>query len=131
MKQPAMLATAIVVSLLVSLATTASHGAPAKKAEVFAVVQIGDEIRVVRKSELTGLNKSVAEEDKRRQKAYEASKKGKGMGREMAPEMTKPVKRTVRVLKNSLKTEQDAREWKEKFMDERVGAKISKKADAW
>jgi len=134
MKKPAMLATVIVASLLVSLATTSS-GAPAQKAakvDLFAVVQIGEEIKVVRKSELTSLPKTVAEEDKKRQKAYEDSKKGKGAGKDVDQyQMPKPVKRSVRILKNSLKTEQDAREWKEKFLEEREGTKTSKKTDAW
>jgi hypothetical protein len=155
MKKHALLATAIVALLLVSVATTRSSGAAAPaqkgaKAELFAVVQIGEELKIVRKSELTSLKKSVKEEDNRRQKAYDDSKKNKGkdkgagkgaemgmgagmgmgpgMGRDADQyEMSKPAKRTVKILKNSLKTELDARE----YLLEQQGTKTSKKTDAW
>lgn len=153
MTKPAMLAATIVAFLSVCLAAASTMAAPPPvqkggKAELFAVVQVGDEIRVVRKSEVAGLPKKIADEDKSRQKAYEDFKKNKGKGGAAGPgmgmgmgmgmgrggeqmETTKPAKRSVKVLKNSLKTEQDAKEWKEKYEDEKLGSKPGKKKEAW
>ena len=102
---------------------------PYAKSESYSVVQVGDEIRVVRKSELANLKKSVAEDYKRDMKIYQDSKKGKDKAA-----TTKPIKSEVKILKQTCKTEQEANEYRDKLMAEKSGAaeKTEKKAPiAW
>jgi hypothetical protein len=90
--------------------------APAKstgKADTYCVVQVGDEVSVARKSDVAGLRKSAAEEDKRAMKEYEAAKKEAKKNKEKF-DTPKPTLRKVKILKDGFKTEQEAADWKDK-----------------
>jgi hypothetical protein len=106
-------------------------GAGAAK-EVFAVVKIGDDVKIVKKSEVAGLKKSTADEDKRDQKAYQDAKKEAAKSKDKSAMPKKPAKRSVQVLKSSLKTEQEAATWMEKYLaSKKDGPKSGKTASAW
>ena len=131
MKKSAILATAAAAVLLASLLAATSDGATGTKrmdktavakVEMYAVVQIGEELSVVKKSDLANLKKSTAEEDKKKMKDYEEAKKAATKNKESF-DLPKPVKRSVKILKNSLKSEQAANDWKEKFLREKDGSK--------
>lgn len=124
MSNSAKLAIAVAGMLTASLLTAAGHAATATakrsvkraekgaaaKNETYAVVQVGDQMRVIRKSGLAALKKSTAEEDKRRRKAYDEEKRT-AKGDDRADLGKPPVNRKVVVLKQPFKTEQEARDW--------------------
>jgi hypothetical protein len=127
MKKFAKPAIAAAVVLLVGLLTTASNSAAgakraekqgekgaAAKTETYAVVRIGDDVQIVKKSDLTNLKKTTAEEDKKAKKDYDEAKKAAKSKEEKANLGKPPVKRKVIVLKSSLKTEDDAKDWLDK-----------------
>ena len=140
MKSPVRLATAVAVMFLAGFWAVSSSGAVPKrttdqtakpKVETYSVVQIGEEVKVVKKSELTTLRKSIATEDKQAAKAYEEAKKASGKDKDKDKnnsELVKPVKRKIKVLKGSLKTEQEANDWMEKHLQqqEKDGPKAKK-----
>jgi hypothetical protein len=114
----------VAVLLIAGLTSVPSYGAKqqeklqkpaATKPETYVVVQIGpEELKVVTKSELKDLRKSVAEEDKKKKKEYdEAMKTAKGKDK---ADLVKPVKRLVKTVPGSptFKTKEDAEDWKEK-----------------
>ncbi len=107
---------ALILSAAPSNAQTKKKSAP-PKVESYAVVRIGDEFKVVQGSELAGLNKKTAEEDKRLMKAYEDAKKNprRDMGN---MELVKPTKRTVKILKKNIKNREDAQDWQKKYEEE-------------
>ena len=107
---------ALILSAAPSNAQTKKKSAP-PKTESYAVVRIGDEFKVVQGSELAGLNKKTAEEDKRLMKAYEDAKKNprRDMGN---MELVKPTKRTVKILKKNIKNREDAQDWQKKYEEE-------------
>jgi hypothetical protein len=121
------LAIGVTVALIAGLLTTAGNAAgtagtkhttdkhsdksAAPKNETYAVVQIGDEMRVIRKSELTGLKKSTAEEDKKAKKDYDEAKKAAKTKEEKAELGKPPASRKVIVKKQAFKTEQEANDW--------------------
>ena len=140
---PARLAMAVMMALVVSpllagpprAAGGAAGGRPgiktaAAKSEPYAVVQIGDEIKVIRKSEVNEEKKRIAEEYKQKMKTYEEAKKEATKNKEKLEE-PKPDKRdyTMRVLKSSCKTEQEANDYCEKRKQEEE-SKTSKKTAA-
>jgi hypothetical protein len=98
----------ILLALGVGLFATVGYAAPkpagpaAPKNETYVVVQVGTEVQVVKKSELAGLKKSL-------QKPPMDGAKKTGTA-------SKPVK--LKVLRNSLKTQQDANDWMEKYLQE-------------
>jgi hypothetical protein len=109
------------VAIVVGLAATVGNGAakrtekaPAKaaasKAESFVVVQIGDQMQVVKKSELTSLRKSTAEEDKKAKKDYDEAKKTAAKNKDKADLGKPPAHRKV-IVKKSFKSEQEANDW--------------------
>jgi len=122
---------AVVLSASSSHAQTKKKSAPAK-AESYAVVRIGDEVKVVQSSELANLNKKTAEEDKRLMKAYEEAKKNprRDMGN---VELVKPSKRKVTILKKNIKNREDAQDWQKKYEEEGDAkeSKTAKKASDW
>jgi hypothetical protein len=87
-------------------------------------------MRVIRKSELTGLKKSTAEEDKKAKKEYDEAKKAAKTKEEKADLGKPPVKRVVKLVPGSpsFKTEEDANDWLEQKKGE-PGAGGKKKKD--
>jgi hypothetical protein len=121
MNKSVRLASVLAAALIAGLWTTASVAAPkhaeksaTPKPELYTVVQIGDEVQVIKKSELTNLRKTTAEEDKKAKKDYDEAKKSAAKSKDKSDLGKPPVKRSVKVLKDSLKSEQDAQEWMEK-----------------
>ena len=53
----------------------AANKAATAKPKLYTVVQVGDDIKVIEKSELTNLRKTTAEEDKKAKKKYDEDKK--------------------------------------------------------
>ena len=125
------------VSLTVVLSASSGNAQTKKKAappkvESYAVVRIGDEVKVVQGSEVAGLTKKTAEEDKRLMKAYEDAKKNprRDMGN---VELVKPSKRKVTILKKNIKNREDAQDWQQKYEEEGEGkdTKSAKKKNDW
>jgi hypothetical protein len=121
MKRPMKLFAAVAVVLLAGLWTATSDGAVPKrtekgapKPELYTVIQVGDEAQVIKKSELTNLRKTIAEEDKQKKKDYDEAKKAAAKSKEKTDLGKPPLKRTVKVLKDSFKTEEEAKDWMEK-----------------
>jgi hypothetical protein len=107
----------------------APRSAAPTKTETFDVVKIGDEVKVIKKSELVGLRKSTAEEDKKDLKTYQDAKKelSKSKDKDKSAMPKKPVKRTVLVLKASFKTQEEAEAWKTKYEEKKDASKDAKK----
>lgn len=152
---PAAVALVLCASVLVAPSVAASPrggGAPktGERADVFCVVQLGDDFQVVRKPDLKSFKDRIAAEDKQQAKAYEDAKKaasksskskGKAAGSGDAPpdfqhnqgrpvDLTQPpVKRKVTVLKEC-KSEQEAQELVSKYREEGVDIKPAKKPAA-
>ncbi len=101
-------------------------GKPAGKVETYCVVQIDDEVSVIKKANLAGLRKSTAEEDKRAAKEYENAKKEAKKNKEKF-DTTKPIPRKVKMLKDGFKSEQDAADWKDKRGDGKEDKPAKKK----
>jgi len=102
------------------------------KAEAYSVVKIGDEVKVIKKSDLSGLKKSTADEDKKDLKAYQDAKKEFSKSKDKSAMPKKPVKRSVHVLKSSLKTQQEAEAWMSKYLEgKKDGPKAGKTASNW
>jgi len=134
MKTSGFLTTAMAAVLLLSvwaapdqgLAAPGSKAGAAPKPELWSVVKVGDELKVIKKTDLKQLQKTTTDEDATKKKQYEDAKKdaAKNKGKSDAPspagspavDLTqKPLKRTVKVLKSSCKTEQEATDWMEKY----------------
>jgi hypothetical protein len=98
------------------------------KAETYAVIQIGEEIKVVPGSQLASEKKRVAEDYKREMKAYQDSKKEAGKGKDKV-EIPKPVQKKVKVLKSSCKSEKEAIEYRDKLLQDKDEPKPKKKLD--
>ena len=95
------------------------------------MVQIGDDVQIIKKSDLAGLKKSTAEEDKKAKKDYDEAKKAAKSKEEKADLGKPPLKRKVIVLKGSFKTEDDAKDWLEKHPQGQEGeTKTGRKAAA-
>ena len=99
------------------------------KTETYAVIQIGEEIKVVPGSQLASEKKRVAEDYKREMKAYQDSKKEAGKGKDKV-EIPKPVQKKVKVLKSSCKNQKEAIEYREKLLQDKDEPK-TKKARDW
>jgi hypothetical protein len=135
MKKSAQLAMGVTVVLLASLLTATGNGAGNRKStekhaaktatpknETYTVVQIGDDIKVVKKSELTTLQKTTTEEDKKTLKAYEDAKKEAKKNHEKY-DAPKPLPRKVKKLSSKpFKTIEEANEWKDNFVQGNAGA---------
>jgi hypothetical protein len=145
MKKLALLTMAAAVAMIAGLLTTPSYGlqsrapkntakTPAAKPDIYVVVLIGDELPVVKKkSELATLRKTIADEDKRAKKDYDDAKKDAVKNKDKSDLGKPPAKRKVTVLKDSLKSEQDANDWIDKHPagSKDAGTKTAKKSSAW
>ena len=106
------------------------QGTKAKtKAETYAVIQIGEEIKVIVGSQLASEKKRVAEDYKRDMKAYQDSKKNAGKGADKV-EVPKPVLKKVKVLKSSCKSEKEAIEYRDKLLQDKDEPR-TKKTPVW
>jgi hypothetical protein len=102
------------------------RGKPAAtKTETYSVVQVGDEIKVVKKSEMMTFQKGLADAYKQEMKTYNEAKKEASKKKEKL-DMPKPVKPTVKTLKPSLKSQQEAEDWCEKFVQKKEETKAGK-----
>jgi hypothetical protein len=140
MKSPVCVAAIAMVALATSFWTvsgeaktrTSGTKPAAPKVEMFAVVKDGDSIKVVKKSELVTLKKKAADDYKSALKAYQEAKKKPSKDKDPADakELVKPVKHTWTTLKDSFKTEDDAKAWKDDLLQKREELNASKKTDA-
>jgi len=96
---------------------TDDKGKGAKKdKEGWAVVQLGDELMVVKDSQIADLQKEVLKENKAKEKAAKKTKKGE------KPEPQKPFK----VVKKNLATKEEAEKEREKVEKEKEKEKNHK-----
>jgi hypothetical protein len=112
-----LIALGVGLSATVGYAATKPAGQAVPKNETYVVVQIGTEVQVVKKSELAGLKKSL-------QKPADGTKK--------TGTASKPAK--LKALKYGLKTQQDANDWMEKYLQEQAekgGGTPKTKTDNW
>jgi hypothetical protein len=139
MKKPVLLLMLVLMAVVASLAASAGNGAEpraakakaaAPKVESYVVVQIGDEVKVVTKSELKNLTKTVRDEDKKRKEDYEKDKKTAAKNKEKF-DTPKPSTRKVTKLKE-FKSEQEANDWLEKHpRGKEEEGKTAKKTANW
>jgi acetylglutamate synthase len=115
---------AMMIALTAVAWALASDSADAKaatqKKELYMVIQVGDDISVIPKSQLTEENKRVAQEYKEELKTYEQAKK-EAVKKKEKLEQPKPTKHLVKILKNGLKSEQEADDWKSKYLEDHGG----------
>ena len=97
---------------------TADAKAAAQRKELYMVVQVGNDVSVIPKSQLTEEKKRIAQQYKEETKSYEQAKREAVKKREKIA-LARPIKHTVKVLKNGLKSQQEADAWKEKFLEDR------------
>jgi hypothetical protein len=107
----------------------APHGAPgtAKSNETYSIVQVGADYQIVTASTLKSLKKSVEDEYKAADKAYQAAKKDKNM---KGATLTKPVKKTVKIVpgKTGIKTMEKADQELQKLLNDRQNKSGKKSA---
>ncbi len=121
MRKPVVLVTVMAGILVACLMTTSGSAAPrtaTPKPETYSVIQIGDEMKVIKKSELAALKKSAAEDYKRAMKEYKETKKEAAKNKDKAtdkPALEKPVQQKI-VIKKTFKTEQEANTWMENHL---------------
>jgi hypothetical protein len=139
MNKSAKLAIGMTVLLVACLLTAASNGAgPTKradkgdkatagKAETYVVVQVGEEFRVVAKSDYKSLPKMIRDEDNKAKKEYDEAKKAAIKNKEKF-DTPKPLPRKIHKIGPSFKTEDDAKAWLDKHQEEEE--KNGKKASA-
>jgi hypothetical protein len=128
MKKRVMLvsALALVAGVWTATSRAVERGKPAAtKTETYSVVQVGDEIKVVKKSEMMTFQKGLADAYKQEMKTYNEAKKEASKKKEKL-DMPKPVKPTVKTLKPSLKSQQEAEDWCEKFVQKKEETKAGK-----
>lgn len=114
-------------------ATPTDRGASPKN-EACCVVQVGEDVKAIRKSELKSLQKSSNDQYQKDLKAFQESKKSGNKGNDNAEPLKKPEKShyTVKMLKSSFKNLQEAEEWKIKYLENKKdGGKTNKKPSAW
>ena len=95
------------------------------------MVKIGDEVQIIRKSDLASLRKSTAEEDKKAKKDTTRPRRPLRAKRKRPHWASRRSRRKVIVLQGSFKTEDDAKDWLEKHPQGQEGeTKTGKKAAA-
>jgi hypothetical protein len=105
----------LVAFLMITSASVLAKGgkSAAPKAESYLVVQIGDDMSVVKKSDLAKLKKDAAQKYKDEMKQYNDAKKeaakNKDKGADKAA-LEKPLKPKI-VVKKTCKTEEEAKNW--------------------
>ena len=118
MRKPVVLLTAMAGMLVACLMIKSGNAAPrtpVPRAETYSVVQIGDEVKVVKKSELAALKKSAAEDYKRAMKEYKDAKKEAAKNKDKStdkPALEKPIQQKI-VVKKTFKNEDEAKAWVE------------------
>jgi hypothetical protein len=97
---------------------TSAHAkaAPVAKNETYSVIQIGEDIKVVTTSEKTSLTKKAQDDYKTDLKKYQDAKKDKKNTDANSLKMPDKKDYTVKVLKASFKTQDDA----QKFADDKI-----------
>ena len=90
--------------------------APGAKNETYSVVQIGEDIRVVTSTEKTNLTKKALDDYKADYKKYQDAKKDKKNADANSLKMPDKKDYTVKVLKASFKTQDEA----QKFADDKI-----------
>jgi hypothetical protein len=93
--------------------TTNAPGARTSPNETYAVVSVGDELRTISKATFNTLKKQVEDEYKQDLKRYQDSKKDKN---NRDANTSKPVKKTVKLIKSTFKTQEEA----EKYIEEKL-----------
>lgn len=93
------------------------------KAEPLAVVQIGEEVRIVKKSEVAGLKKELDGKYRAAVKEYVAAQKEARKAKQEFSK-AKPVKESLSILAASVKTQEDAEAIRDKAMNEYLVVKL-------
>ncbi|MEN6406367.1 MAG: hypothetical protein ABFC77_07845 [Thermoguttaceae bacterium] len=94
----------------------------ATKVETFVIVQVGDEVKVVPKSGLIELQRTINDTFKQDTKTYQEAKKEATKNKEKF-DQPKPVKPVVKKLKEGIKNEQEANQEAAKFQDKLASQK--------
>jgi hypothetical protein len=98
--------------------SSSTKSSSSKPHETYAVIQIGEEYKVISQSQISSEQKRVADKYTQDMKSWKDSKK-KDKGE-------KPEKLTVKVLKRSLRTQQDAQEYCDKLKEKKDDAAAKK-----
>ena len=103
----------------------AAFGVPPKRApaggtrgELYSVIRIGDEVKVIRKADVAQEKKTAANKYKADLKAYQDAKKAAAKNKDEATELKKPIKPIVKVLKESLKSKTEADDYRNNYLEE-------------
>ena len=98
------------------------------KTETYVVVQVGDDIKVVTKTDLKTLQKRTDDEDKQNLKKYEDAKKEAKENKEKF-DMPKPLPRKVKKLSmETFRSQRAAETWRENYELKKEESKTTKKA---
>ncbi len=101
-----------------SLAQSKSSKSTKKGPDTWAVVQVGDDIKVIHTGEINGAKKKVTDDYNAAMKKYTEEKRSN-------PKADKPVKVKFSVLRRGIKSEEEADDFRDKKLDE-----ADKKAEA-
>jgi hypothetical protein len=118
---------AAIASVLATPAGSVAQAAAQKKppAETWAVVQIGDDMKVISTSQIKSEQKKITDDYNAAMKKYKEDKK-------KDPDAEKPVKQKFKVLKRNCKTKEEAEDFLQKKQDEadqKAGQKDDSKKD--
>ena len=120
----------LVACLVVALAWTWAGGAgeafakrasAAKAVQGYAVIRVGDEVRVVARSSVNQEKKNANNKYKADMKAYQEAKKATATSPDHGADLKKPTKAVVTVLKASVKTQAEAIRFRDKYLAEHEG----------
>jgi hypothetical protein len=130
MKRAAIAVVAFALAVLGFLAIVSSpaRGQVGKKAdtkEAYSVVQVDDEFRVVKASEVTALKSRIESEYKAALKRYEDAKREARKSKTRV-DLEKPKKSVVRVIEASVPTEEEANRIREEHVAKKAKAAASK-----
>ena len=97
-------------------------------AEGYAVIRVGDEVKVIPKTTVGQEKKDAASKYKADLKVYQDAKKTAGKNPDQAADLKKPSKPVVTVLKASVKSQVEAEQFREKYLEDHKGLNAQKTA---
>jgi hypothetical protein len=96
----------------------ATRNAASNAPPAYAVIRVGDEVKIIPKSSLSQEKKNIANKFKTDMKAYQDAKSGKSKSPNRAAASKKPTKPVVTVIKASAKTREEAQKALDKYLEE-------------
>jgi hypothetical protein len=105
-----------------SEALAVAKRAPATGApQAYAVIRVGDEVKVISKANVGQEKKNASTKFKNDMKAYTDAKKAAAKSPDHGADLKKPAKAVVTVIKASVKSQEDAEKFRDKYVEEHEG----------